>query len=177
MTRKMKFLILCLFTVFLFWFIPRPITKIGFDNPYAKQPLAGQKISSEELNEFLDLWSRMMHGPLKNSLNQISLSGKGEYPAEIVKWLDAQNWDAGRFFYDEQRLRQLIDCAELKNNLDSNIKMSKRNNASLKPIIDDLRQKMKACPFSEDEMDLIKNNLYKIVEIFEGRAVMAKPVK
>ena len=40
-------------------------------------PVDGQKISADELNEFLNLWSRMTHGPLQKYVGQISLaSGK-----------------------------------------------------------------------------------------------------
>lgn len=175
MSRKRKFTILLLSFIGLAWFIFQPLAKIGFDKPYQNAPTAEQKIDAAELNAFLNLWSRMMQGPLKDHVGQVSLASGKSYPRELVKWLDAQNWNTERFFYDEQRLHELVDYVNLRANLKSNIELSQRTGANLEEIIADQRHRLKACPFAEDELMLVEANLYQITEIFAGRAVLAKP--
>ena len=111
---------------------------------------------------------------LKDILGQMSLHSNNEYPAVLVKWLEAQQWNVERFFYNEQRLLGLVDYVNLNNSLKSNIALSKTTGANLKEVIENQQQRMSSCPYDEDEMMLINNNLYQITEIFAGRAVLSK---
>lgn len=174
MSLKLKFVILLSVAVFFSWFLFQPITKIGLTGTYSTPPVAGQKIEASELGAFLDLWSRIMQGELKNVLGQISLSSKGEYPAVLVKWLEGQGWNVERFFYNEQRLHELVDYVNLRRNLNSNIALSKTSGANLSELIANQRHRMSACPYDEDELTLVEDNLYQITEIFAGRAVLAE---
>lgn len=171
MARKTKFFILIASFLFLGWFIFQPLDRIGVDQPYIQAPIEGQVLDVAELNEFLNLWSRILNGPLNKYLKQISLSSDQSYPREISSWLEAQNWSVERFFYDEQRLRGLVDCVNLQESLESNEALSRRQN-NLSPIIKDQRKRLSLCRYSQDEMDLVKANLYQITEVFAGRAVM-----
>ena len=175
MSRKLKFLVLVASFAFLAWFLPQPLMEIGISRPYASPPVDGQKISADELNEFLNLWSRMTHGPLQKYVGQISLASGKSYPRPLVKWLEVQNWDVERFFYDEQRLHGLIGCAALQENIDSNVSLSRHDLSGLRQIINEQRQKLGGCRFDDDELELVRANLYQITEIFAGRAVMAAP--
>ena len=98
MSRKIKFAIILLSAVFLAWLIGQPLSEIGRQRTYDDPPSAGQKLSAAELNEFLDLWSRMLHGKLHRYAGQISLSSGKSYPGPLVKWLKLQGWDVERFF-------------------------------------------------------------------------------
>ncbi len=174
MSRKAKLLIIVLSFLFLGWFIFQPLNDIGIDKPYAQAPVSGQEITASELNEFLNLWSRILQGPLKKHIRQISLSSGSKYPQAISNWLEAQQWNVERFFYDEERIHGLVNCVSLKDNLDSNIELSKRGQSNLRQIIEEQRQHFELCEYSEAEMALIKANLYQITEIFAGRAIMDK---
>ena len=173
MTRKTKILILIVSFVFLGWFIFQPLSDLGISRPYASPPISGQKIDVAELNEFLNLWTRIVNGPLQKYLVQISLSSKQQYPTAISNWLKAQHWSVERFFYDEQRIRGLVDCVSLQESLESNIALSKRQN-NLRPIVKEQRQRLSLCRYDKDEMELIRANLYQITEILAGRAVMSQ---
>ena len=177
MSRKIKFAIILLSAVFLAWLIGQPLSEIGRQRTYDDPPSAGQKLSAAELNEFLDLWSRMLHGKLHRYVGQISLSSGKSYPGPLVKWLKLQGWDVERFFYDEQRLRELIDCVALVENISGNVAMSQHSTVNLSQIISEQRLRLKSCRFDQDELDLIKSNLYQITEVFSGRAVFAAPEK
>lgn len=175
MTRKIKFAIVVLSFLFLGWFIFQPMVQIGISIPYSKAPQTGQTIDASELNEFLNLWSRMLHSSLKKQLNQISLYSGKQYPEDITKWLEAQNWNVDRFFYDEQRLYELVECVNLQENLKSNEMLSKRGQKKLSSIISEQRKRLNMCDkYSEDEIELVKANLYQITEVFAGRAIMDK---
>lgn len=175
MSRKLRMLILVVSFTFLAWFVSQPLTKIGFDKPYLAAPEAGQKIDAAEMSSFLNLWSRMLQGPLKDYVGQISLASGNSYPSALVNWLDAQNWNTERFFYNEQRIHELVDYVNLRANLKSNIELSQRSGANLNEIIKDQKRRLAACPFDDDELALVEANLYQITEIFAGRAVLAKP--
>ncbi len=174
MSRKTKILIIILSFLFLGWFIFQPLNDVGADKTYLQAPVEGQQIDAAELGEFLDLWSRIINGPLNKYLKQISLSSGAQYPQEISKWLRAQHWSVERFFYDEDRLHGLVDCVNLKNSLDSNISLSKQSQINLNAIIEEQSKKYMMCKYSDEEMSLVKDNLYQISEIFAGRAVMNK---
>lgn len=174
MKLKIKIPILIIVIWFFSWFLFEPISQMGLKGIYSNPPEAGQKITAPELKSFLDLWSRMQQSELKDILGQMSLRSNNEYPAVLVKWLEAQQWNVERFFYNEQRLHGLIDYVNLNNSLKSNIALSKTTGANLKEVIENQQQRMSSCPYDEDEMMLINNNLYQITEIFAGRAVLSK---
>ena len=173
MKLKIKLPILIVVIWFFSWFLFEPISQIGLKGVYSNPPEAGQKITASELKSFLDLWSRIQQSELKEILGQISLRSDKEYPSVLVKWLEGQQWNVERFFYNEQRLHGLVDYVNLKSSLESNIALSKKTSANLQEIIENQQQRMNACPYDEDEMMLIKDNLYQVTEIFAGRAVLS----
>lgn len=177
MSRKLKALIVVLCLAGLGWFCCQPLNRIGRHFPYLSMPAAEEYLNVTELNAFLDLWSRINYGPLKNYMWQISLKSGSTYPRPLVKWLEAQGWSAERFFYDEQKVRELLEYVKLEGNIASNVKLSKRTSANLDEIVKEQRRHLKVRNFNESEIKLIKDNLYQINEIFAGRAVLAKPVK
>lgn len=172
MSRKNKFFILVASISFLIWFSTQNLSKLGLSKPYYTPPVAGQQLDAYELNEFLGLWSRILQGPLRKYMRQISLSSQGQYPEAVVKWLDSQNWNIERFFYNEQRLLGVLDYVNLRMNLNSNKELSKKGGVDLKDLIHDQERRMKACPYSKAELDLVENNLYQVTEILAGRAVL-----
>ncbi len=173
MSRKLKFSILVVSFSLLLWLFFQPLHKLGISKPYNEPPVAGQKIDAYELNEFLSLWSKIMQGPLNKYIKQISLSSRAEYPTRVVKWLEAQNWNVERFFYNEQRLHELLDYVNLRANLNSNINLQQKGNVNLTDLINEQKKRLKMCPYSNDELDLVEANMYQITEIFAGRAVLA----
>lgn len=177
MSRKLKGLIVILCVAVLGWFCSKPLNRVGRNFPYLTMPAEEELLNVAELNAFLDLWSRINYGPLKKYMWQISLKSDSAYPRPLVKWLEAQGWNAERFFYDEQKVKELLEYVKLEGNIASNIKLSKRSGANLDEIVKEQRRHLQVRNFDEAEIKLIKNNLYQINEIFAGRAVLAKPVE
>ena len=174
MSRKLKVGVLLLSFLFLGWFVFQPTARIGVQTPYLSNPAKGEELTAAELNEFLNLWSRILNGSLRPYLRQISVSNNQQYPQKLVKWLDNNNWSVERFFYDEQLIRGIVDCVNLKENIDSNIKLSKQGQNSLKSIIEEQKEQFKVCKYSDKEMALVRANLYQINEVFAGKAIMSK---
>ncbi|MBE6443811.1 MAG: hypothetical protein E7020_03990 [Alphaproteobacteria bacterium] len=173
MGRLLKLIILIIVFYGFWWLFSHPLNKIGVDMPYFSPPAEDHKIDAEELSSFLDLWSRMMQSGLKQKVAQVSLrSADSQYPQELVKWLEAQNWNVERFFYNEQRLAEIVDCVNLRKSYKSNVKLAKQS--KLGEIVKDLKQKLEVCSYDDDEMALVEANLYQITEIFAGRAVLGK---
>lgn len=167
---------LLLLSIFFFvWLIQKPVNRLGVRTPYLSAPSQGQQLTADELNEFLDLWARINHGPLKKYFSQISLKSDSRYPQKIVTWLKLQNWNVERFFYDEQRLLELLEYVKLQKNINNNMELAKKTGADLDGVIKEQRRYLKAHTFGPEEIELVKHNLYQINEIFAGRAVPAKP--
>ena len=173
MSRKLKFLIILASFIGIGWFIQIPLSDIGVKHPYSELDPQGHKLTADELNQFLDLWSRASQSKLKRTLGQISLRGDNSYPRPLVKWLNVQGWSVERFFYDEQRLRELVEYAKIDDNIKSNIQLSQHTGTNLNEIIKEQRQRLKLHDVDEEELHLIQANLYQIIEIFAGRAVLA----
>lgn len=166
LNRRTKFLILTIIFVFMGWFCLQPLVKLGTDQSYAVRQEIDHKLTAPEINAFLALWQQMQKGPLKEYLAQRSLHAKGSYPRPIVKWLAVNNWDAERFFYDEQRLQDLLKCADLKIMINANIETNKRTGINLEDIIKIQKEGLKACLFEQEEMDLIERNRKQIKAVF-----------
>lgn len=174
MDIKSKIAVILLSFGTLFWFIRQPINRIGVSKPYISPPSQNQQLTVDELNSFLDLWARINHSRMKHYLSQVSLRSDSSYPPRLVTWLNLQNWDPDRFFYNEQRLRELIGYIKLQNNINSNVKLAQTSGANLDMVVKEQRKYLNAQKFNPEEIELVKNNLYQINEIFAGRAVPAK---
>lgn len=173
MKRLLKLTIIITVFYGFWWLFSHPLNKIGIYMPYSNPPAEDHKVDDKELNSFLDLWSRMMQSGLRQKVAQVSLrSADSQYPQELVKWLEAQNWNVERFFYDEQRLAELVDCVNLRKAYNSNVRLARQS--KLDQIVKDLKQKLETCSYDDDEMALVEANLYQITEIFAGRAVLGK---
>ena len=170
MSLKLKILVMTAVFIFLGWFLSTPVNRIGVNTSYLEAPVGEKQFDKKELNAFLDLWSRMMHSSLKDEVSQISLKKDNDCPYALKAWLKAQNWSVERFFYDEQRLRDIIKCAELKKNYDANLKLSGTRGVDLQNIISDLKEKLQLCKFAESELYLVGAYLPQIIDILEGKS-------
>ena len=168
MNRQLKYLIIIISFVFIYWFVQQPIQKIGADSTYAASPQNNEELTQSELSDFLGLWQRMTTGPLKKYAAQQSLKNSETYSRQVVNWLELQNWSAERFFYIEQRLISLVDCINLRNQIDANIALNKQSEHNLSPIIEDLKQKFLVCQrYNSEELKLIEDNLENIKQVMQ----------
>ena len=160
--------------IFLGWFICQPLLDVGVYKPYNKMSSNGHEISASELNSFLDVWAKMVQSPIGDKVSLKSLKSKRHYPRMLKSWLKLHNWDTERFFYDEQRIRDLMEYIDAKQHLEDNRKISKTSYINLNDIISNLEKRIETKSFNEDELELIENNKYQISEILAGRAILGK---
>ncbi len=162
------------FFVFLFlaFIIGTPVSDIGENKRYMEMPVAGQKFTSDELEEFLYVWSKMNNSSLRGILGQLSLKSKYEYPKELVKWLEVQNWNIDRFFYNEQRLTELIFFVNLKRSIAEHEKMQQITNVNLQNIIKEQQEILKKSSFDDDEIELITKNFVEINKFMEKKKIL-----
>lgn len=105
------------------------------------------------------------------------INGLG-FPPQLVRWLKRQGWSAERFFYDEQKIRELANIASLEENVESNRKLLKKlekdaaSGANLKNIITRQEEQLKLARVNPQELELIKANLYQVNMIMDGKAVL-----
>ena len=156
--------------IFLGWFMFQPLTEVLRYKPYFSMSEEGHEISQKELNAFLSVYSDMMQSSYKEHFNAKSM--KTELPKSFQKWLKMHYWDADRFFYDEQRIKDLLEYIEVKHQLADNKKISRITNINLHNINSDLEKRIYAYNYSQNELSLIEANLYQITEILAGRAVL-----
>lgn len=158
--------------LFLGWFLFQPLTEVFRYKPYYSMSESGHEITHKELNSFLMVYSNMMQSSFKEHF--YSKSMRSEIPKSFQKWLNLQYWDIDRFFYDEQRISDLLEYIEVKKQLQDNEKISKSSNINLKNINSALEKTLQAYEYNEKELNLIEANIYQISEIFAGRAVLKK---
>lgn len=166
MSRRVKGLILIIVFCFLGWFVGQPIHKIGPKGAYHQEPEINQPLTPEELNAFLDVWGQLMESDLKDAAGQLSLSSQKSYSGILTEWLEDKGWNTNRFFYDEQRLREVIKCVSLRAEFEGNKKLSKQKGIDLKAIVKEQKERLKYCSFEAEETALVEKNLYEISQIF-----------
>lgn len=134
------------------------------------------------MNSFLGLWSELMHKDIGGYRSQqLSLSNQSTqngFPPQLVRWLNRQGWSAERFFYDEQKLRELVNVARLEKTIAANENLLKQNTVndtlktSLREIVGKHKKQLSAIKVNPQELALVKENLYQITQILDGTAVL-----
>ena len=137
MSWHLKYAINILVFSVVAWIIMMPIGSIGNSDKYMSLPEAGQKFTPQELEDFLYIWSKMNNSSLRGILGQLSLKSEYKYPKELVSWLEVQRWNPDRFFYNEQRLSEIIVYINLKKSIQENEKMQKISNINLQNVINE----------------------------------------
>ncbi len=179
MSLKKKILILLGSIAFVTLVICTPIQNIGrLGTAYSEPPVAGENLTLKSMNAFLKTWPEFIKTDI--SLQQLSLSGTSaaeKFPPQVVRWLRANGWNAEHFFYIEQRLREAVTAAGLQQTIDSNklILQKMREDAAaenLQKIISMQQAQLAAIKITPAELELVKNNLYQINQILEGKAVL-----
>ena len=157
------------------WFICQPLTEVGRYKPYFKMSDNGHEISHSELNEFLNIWSKLTQSYYGDSFKGKSLKKASEYPNGLQKWLRLQYWDINRFFYDEQRIRDLMEYIDVKQQLEDSKKITRSHTKiNLNNIISDLEKRLDVNSYKQTELELIEVNRYQIDEVLSGRAILKK---
>ena len=174
MSIRKKFSIKLMVFAFLAWFLCQPLIDVGRYKPYFEMPDEDFEITYNELNDFLDVWERMIHSSFGENFKSSSLKSKQPYPKELQKWLRLQHWDIKRFFYVEQRIKDLMEYVEVRNQLRDNTKIIKSSQINLNEMKENLKKRLDMNPYSEEELDLIESALYQITEILAGKAVLEK---
>lgn len=183
MPRKRKFLILILSFVLLAVILTTPLTDLGrFGNAYDRMPEQGEILDVDELNSFLSVWADFMRKDVAGyTSQQLSLSCRGAsdgFPPQLVRWLKRQGWGVERFFYNEQKIRELANVASLQKSIESNLKLLKKlgkdgaAGANLKNIVNQQEEQLKLARVNPQELELVKANLYQINLIMDGKAVL-----
>lgn len=170
-----KFAIIFISFSLLIWLLLSPLTDIDINRKYIEMPEDNHKLTQVELNDFLGVWSNFMQSTFKDSLKSTSLASKESYPSSFKNWLDLQHWSVERFFYTEQKVRDLLKYAEIKSRLEENMKIVKSSNINLHSMNKDLQSKLERCPYDSTEIELIINNIYQITEVLSGRAILGNP--
>lgn len=183
MSRNRKLLILFSSFVLLAVILTTPLADLGrFGSTYEKLPEQGEILDVDELNSFLSVWADFMGKDVAGyKSQQLSLSSRGAsdgFPPQLVRWLKRQGWSAERFFYNEQKIRELANIAELQKSIESNQKLLKKlgkdgaAGANLKDIISRQEEQLKLTRANPQELELIKTNLYQVNLILDGKAVL-----
>ena len=156
--------------IFLGWFAFQPLTDVFRYKPYFTMSEEGHEISRKELNAFLYVYSDMMQSSFRDYFSAKSM--RSEIPSSFKKWLKMHYWDVDRFFYDEQRIKDLLEYVEVSHQLEDNKKISKSSNINLNSINSDLEKRLYAYNYNHEELELIEANMYQITEIMAGRAIL-----
>ena len=167
LNRRLNLLILVVVFVTVGWFCMQPVLKDNTTGIYMEPPSKHHKFTPTELNDFLTLWHQISQTRyLKKKLERIPLQNEESYPWVIVRWLKLKGWIAERFFYDEQRLKDILNCVNLKMNLNANIEASQKANINLKDLLLHQKEGMQACLFDEEEINLVESNREQIISVF-----------
>ena len=170
--KNFSFLLAAL--VFLIVVLITPLNKISrLGSVHLGTPPANFELSAEEINSFMEVWADFMQKGLADSMKQVSLNSDGSVPPRVVRWLNAKGWSAEYFFAVEQRLRGLVSIATLQNNLEDNQKLYEKNaNDNLRRIIKNQKEQFAALRYNPQELALVRANIYQIVNVLNGSAVV-----
>lgn len=129
-----------------------------------------ESVNQEELGKFLQTWSEYLDSEISNDISQLSLSSE-KIPATTVKWLEKRDWNAERFFYVEQRIKAIVRTAQLRDHSQKMIKIlqPQSGNPHVNELIEMQKQNFNLEKVTEEEIDLVNDNLGYINEILEGR--------
>ena len=179
MSYRQKRLIIIITAILLVALLSTPITRIANLGVKYDEPLPQNYVLNiDELNDFLAVWSKFMHSGQGQKMRQLSLSENNSVPASVERWLENNDWSVERFFAMEQKLMSLVAIATLVNSLEDNRKFL--NNAknvagdNLRLIIKNQENQLKNARYNEQELALVRANLYSISQILDGKAVMEK---
>ncbi|MBE6445044.1 MAG: hypothetical protein E7019_03170 [Alphaproteobacteria bacterium] len=174
MTRSKKRIILLSAIVILFITLTTPLTKISTVHLSYNDPLNESEILSvNEINDFMEVWSKFIKEGHYQKMTQISLSNDSQVPTSVISWLELEGWSAQRFFAVEQRLRFLVSVATLENGLEANIKLLKRSrNINISNIVETQKQKLSSLKYSSQELALVKENMYQISAVLDGKGII-----
>lgn len=163
MTYLARYISLIIFLVAMGWFMSVPIVHWGADMTYAQSVDENHTFNEQELKDFLNLWHKAVSGYVKNYMPSASMDENSLSRGIFSRWLKLHNWNKNRFFYDEQRLRDLIGCAEIQNNMDSNIEIQQKTSTNLSDLLNMQKKQLALCHFDQKEIELVKNYLPDII--------------
>ena len=174
MTRSQKKIVLLVAIIVLIAVITTPLTRISAIHFSYNEPLGETEILSvQEINDFMKVWSEFVREGYYQEMKQVSLNHNSKVPASIIRWLELEGWNTSRFFAVEQRLRFLVSVASLKNDLEANIGLQKTSQgANITNIIENQKQKLSSLKYNSQELALVKENLYQISSVLDGKAVV-----
>ncbi len=143
---------------------------------------ASGQITFDELRAFARDWRKYAKW-LKTDGNQykavayLGVSKSSDYPAEVVRWLDARGWAADRFFLLERKFRATLSIMEQETkqtNLQNHLEFQIRQLDENKSLSDNAKKKMRdqyinsirtvraatsaKAPVTPEEYELIKLN-------------------
>ncbi len=181
-----NFAIITITFIAVLWILLTPLNKLGrIEDERALPPQPGEVLTADKINAFLLTWSEFMSKDVSRfGVQQISLTDgrPGEkFSPQLIRWLDGQGWNVDRFFFIEQRLKAAVKTAALTEHLEANKKVLRQlrlNDASdselenMKKIIARQEQQINAEKITDGELSLIKDNLYRINAILEGKEVV-----
>lgn len=156
----------------LAWFVCQPLTEVFRYKPYFEMPEEEYEITHKELNAFLTVWGNMMQSSFREKFTSSSLKAEGKHPKCLQTWLEIQHWNIDRFFYDEQRIKDLVEYVDVKHQLSDNAKISRSSHINLNDMNQALEKRLDANLYSDEELDLIETNLYQITEVLSGKAIL-----
>ena len=169
-----KFAIGTVIYIILGWFVCQPLTEIGRTRPYAKMSENGHQITHLELTNFMDIWYKMTETKYAKNYNIKSLKSSNRYPKGLITWLKLQDWDIDRFFYDEQRIQDLLKHVDLKHQLEDDREIDANSGINLDDIINDLEKTLRSTSFNEEEIALIEINRYEISKLMTDNSTSRK---
>ena len=170
MADKHKRIVLFVALVSLGIVLSTPSFRIGVFTPLYNTPLEKDDIlSAEEVNSFLEVYIDIKRTSLSSSVVSLSLSKDNKFPARVERWFKAKGWSAGRYFTVEQRIRKLMSIAVLLNNLEANRKLKGSvNQEGINDIIKQQEQQLGSLIYNEQELELIRNNLFQLNQLLEA---------
>ncbi len=151
--------ILFITTLFLVWLLFTPTAKIGYSRPYNLPPSADHLFTAQELNDFVSLWVKANSSYISKYMNDPNARINGTTPWLFKQWLNIHDWNDQRFYFCEEKLRNILKCVILQKNHDDNVEMAAKGNSSLKIIIKQQEEQLSLCSINPQEFALISDNL------------------
>lgn len=143
-------------------------------------PVKGEEITFEELNSFLAVWPQYaiqgFEVPDPRQISTFADMPSQALPWKIRFWLFKHCWDSDRFYYVEQRIRQIIQTSRLRRHNNDVIALLEKimaedggnGKAEIYQQMIERQQKITGVErISEQELELVRGRENDIEEILD----------
>ena len=170
--KRLMMLVLCVCLIFSV--LKCQVAELGWERfkeeIAEKQQKYTEKISAEELDDFISSWAQFKKlGWADDLMVSYKISSPSKFMDWKIKiWFVYHKWDADRFFYVQQRLSALLYTLSVRRHAEELISMlQNRTDSVAKQMLEIQKQRSLSGQEDLDELNLVESKEEVLKKLFE----------